>query len=243
MTGETTHISGFDPATATLFLDFDGTLVDLAEQPDAIIVPPDLGALLNTLRTRLNGRLALVTGRAIEDLRRYVPDFEGAIYASHGACLWADGRLVDLVQTPENLIELSDDARALCKDHPALRFEGKPTGFAVHFRQAPALAATVQATLDKIVATTDGLQVQPAKMAFEVKAGGANKGAAVQDAVTRFGWGDATPWMIGDDVTDEAAFERVAHLGGFGVKVGEGDTVAVCRMTAPADVLAFLRSP
>ena len=52
-----------DPKSWALFLDIDGTLLDIAETPDAIAVPPSLPANLDALSKKLGGALALVTGR------------------------------------------------------------------------------------------------------------------------------------------------------------------------------------
>ena len=52
----------------SLFLDFDGTLVDLAETPDTVVVVPGLVEALATLRDKLGGRLAIVSGRPIEQI-------------------------------------------------------------------------------------------------------------------------------------------------------------------------------
>ena len=70
---------------SALFLDFDGTLADLAPRPDAVDVPGDLARLLDSLHAHLNGALALVTGRAREDIEPMLSPWRWPAAFEHGA--------------------------------------------------------------------------------------------------------------------------------------------------------------
>src|SRR5688572_516353 len=80
------------PADAALFLDFDGCLVEIAPTPDAISVPPSLAGALARLYRRLDGAVALISGRSASELRGFLPDFPGIVAGSHGAELSLPGQ-------------------------------------------------------------------------------------------------------------------------------------------------------
>ena len=110
-----------------LFLDFDGTLVELADTPDAIHVPPTLCARLKALADRLDGRLALVSGRALDDIESYLPDIAVARAGSHGAARkHADGRW--LGEEPEGLPEAAVQAMRRLAEREGLLYETKSHG-------------------------------------------------------------------------------------------------------------------
>ena len=126
------------PDDAALFLDFDGTLVELAETPGAIEVPPALGPMLERLRRRLRGRLAIVSGRSLADLERHLPAAGIAFSGSHGLELGlADGTRLPL-SAPIGLDDVRDRVRAFAAGTPGLIVEEKPAGIALHYRLAPA---------------------------------------------------------------------------------------------------------
>src|SRR5687768_14184814 len=122
---------------AALFLDFDGTLVELAEAPDAIRVPGGLHPLLERLASRLDGRLALVSGRAIADLDRHLPITGIAVSGSHGLELRLAGGACRPLAAPQGLAAARDSVLAFAEREPGLLVEQKPAGIALHYRQAP----------------------------------------------------------------------------------------------------------
>lgn len=225
-----------DPRTAAFFLDFDGTLIDLAATPDGIVVPDELIPALNDLHSMLDGRVAIITGRSDSDVARYLVKFRGPVYASHGGCLHWNGMRENIAAVPDNLQDLTDHARQFASQHPPSVLEEKSMGFAIHYRAKPDLETTVREYVDGVAAGNPTLAVQSSKMAFEVKAAEVSKGAALDDAVSRFGWTASTPWMFGDDTTDEVAFQAAQALGGYGVKIGQGESVANYRLRTPADL-------
>lgn len=218
-----------------VFMDFDGTLVDLAPEPDAIDVTGVAG-FVSSLSDVLCDRLVIVTGRSVSDLRRHLPECDVPIYGSHGAEIWTGGKVMARTQVPETMTDIRRTSQDFAQEHPDVLFEDKPMGFALHYRQAPELEEPVHQMLNELTEDDDAVTLQDAKMAYEVKPAGIDKGAAVYDAIARFDWGHATPVMIGDDVTDEAGMAAAIELGGFGIKVGEGETVARYRTDTPASL-------
>jgi trehalose 6-phosphate phosphatase len=226
---------------AALFLDFDGTLVELAETPDSIRVPGALRPLLERLERRLEGRLALVSGRAIADLDRHVglPGF--TVSGSHGLELRrADGSL----SAPAPVASLGDARSAIAAfavDRPGLLVEEKPASIALHYRRAPEREAEVAAFIAGLAART-GLAVQLGKMVAELRPAGPTKGDAVRALMAEPGFAGARPVVVGDDLTDEDAFEAAASLGGGGVLVGPPrPTAASWRLDDVASVARWLR--
>jgi trehalose 6-phosphate phosphatase len=207
------------PADAALFLDFDGTLVELADAPDLIAVPTTLSDLLVRLSDRLGGRVAILSGRALGDLERHLGCTGFAVSGSHGLELrLPDGRI--LSQPP--VVDLAEARAAVARfaaERPGLLVEDKPAGIAVHFRQAPELEAEVAVLLGDI-ARDRGLGLQHGKAVVELRPAGADKGDALRALMAEPPFAGARPLFVGDDLTDEDGFAAAASLGGAGVLVG-----------------------
>jgi trehalose 6-phosphate phosphatase len=225
---------------AALFLDFDGTLVELAERPDAITVAPTLAPLLKRLRRRLEGRLAIVSGRALADLERYVPVPDLPFSGSHGTELrLGDGTRVAL-HRPQGLDGVREQVRRFAGAEDGLLIEEKPAGVALHYRLAPEAGQSVAAFMEK-VGRAEGFVVQHGNMVVELRPPGADKGDAVRAFMVEPAFAGARPVFVGDDLTDEHAFAAVSEMGGAGVLVGPGrDTAARFRLPSVAAVAAWL---
>lgn len=220
---------------AALFLDFDGTLVELAESPQAINVSEHLGPLLDRLSARLAGRLAIVSGRSLADLDRHLSLSGIAAAGSHGLELrLPDGRSV-AGAVPGALAEARAEIIRFAADAPGLIAEEKPYSIALHYRQSPAREAAVLALAGSLAART-GLVVQSGKMVVELRPAGADKGDTVRTLMAEPVFAGARPIFVGDDLTDENAFAAAAAMGGGGVLVGPArETAAQWRL---ADVRA-----
>jgi trehalose 6-phosphate phosphatase len=225
---------------AALFLDFDGTLVELAETPDSILVAPELGPLLERLRRRLEGRLAIVSGRSIADLERHVPLSGIAFSGSHGLELGlADGTRLPL-SVPLGFDDVRESVLGFAANDDRLLVEEKPAGIALHYRRAPEQAEPVTAFMQE-VARRRGLMVQHGNMVVELRPEGATKGDALRAFMTEPEFLAARPVFVGDDLTDEHGFEAAAGLGGAGVLVGpERATAARFRLGSVTAVASWL---
>jgi trehalose 6-phosphate phosphatase len=225
---------------AALFLDFDGTLVDLAETPGAILVSPDVPPLLRRLHARLDGRLAIVSGRAIADLERHLDCSGFAISGSHGLELrLADGMHIPLA-APVDLADVRGKIDRFAAQTPGLLIETKPSSIALHYRRAPAEAERVERFMWAL-GQKAGLALQPGKMVFELRPKGADKGDAVRAFMAEPEFGGARPVFVGDDLTDEDAFEAVAAMGGAGILVGPArESAAQYRLADVAAVADWL---
>jgi trehalose 6-phosphate phosphatase len=244
MTAEPDAPPPFRPAGAALFLDFDGTLVELAAAPDLIDVPAALPGLLARLSERLDGRLAILSGRSLADLDRHLGRHLGgsgiALSGSHGLELrLPDGRTL-APKAPDGLAAARAEVAGFAAGQEGLLVEEKPAGIALHYRQAPEQEAGVAAFLGALAERT-GLILQRGKMVIELRAGGADKGDALRLLMAEPPFAGARPWFVGDDLTDEDAFAAAAALAGAGVLVGAPrETAARWRLPDVAAVALWL---
>ena len=224
-----------------LFLDFDGTLTDIAPRPDAVAVAHDLVPLLQRLHERLDGALALITGRAQSDIDPLLAPLTLPGAFEHGGVRRTRQGLVALEDLP-GLAPVAAAAQALADRHPGLLVERKRTAVALHYRLAPEMAERCVRTVREAVANTPGLQLLPGKAVIEVKLAQVNKGSAIAAFMAEAPFGGRRPVFVGDDTTDEAGFATVQRLGGAGIKVGTGDTQARYRLPDTNAVQQWLRA-
>jgi trehalose 6-phosphate phosphatase len=219
--------------SCALFLDFDGTLVDLAEQPEGVVVPPTLIDTLRELHTYLGGAVAVISGRPMEQLDEFLAPLRLPMAGVHGAeRRAADGTLS--LQTTYALDAVQHAAQALLDQHPALRVELKRGSLALHYRQAPELEDLCVKTMRAAVEASPGLTLMRGKMVVEAKPGGASKGLAIDAFLHEEPFAGRQPVFMGDDFTDEVGFTVVQRRGGMGVKVGAGPSAAWHRVESPA---------
>ena len=219
--------------SCALFLDFDGTMVDIAPQPHAVHVPEPLLAVLQEVHAWLGGALAVISGRPIAQIDEFLEPLQLPVAGVHGAERRGTDGGVHLLNT-HPLDHVEEAACALAAHHPGLLVENKRGSLALHYRQRPELEALCLATMQQAVDESPGLVLLRGKMVAEAKPGGASKGRAIEDFLAEAPVAGRRPVFIGDDVTDEAGFSAVQRLGGVGIKIGEGATVASHRLADPA---------
>ena len=230
------------PATAALFLDFDGTLVALADRPEAVTVPDSLHGLLARLGQRLNGRLAVVSGRDVDTLRRRFGLASVAMAGSHGSEISVDPGRIERPEAPDSLAEVGAAFDALAARHDGLLVERKPLGVCLHYRRAPDMEDACK-RLARELSERHGLHCQDGKMMAELRAGDDHKGSAIRQLMELEPFAGGTPLFLGDDVTDEDGFEAVAGLGGHGILVGPPRrTAAAYRLDDVAAVHRWLEA-
>ena len=227
-----------DLSTATLFLDFDGTLVDLADRPDGIEVDPGLSDLLIRLSRATKGRTVMVTGRAVEHITPHLGDFDGPIIGGHGAQERWHGEITRVATADERVVTLLGTmTEAFAETHPGLLCERKPTGVVLHFRQAEDSAHAAYTFFRALAETHEGFDLHHSKMAYELRPAGIGKDISIRRMMESDDFRGTRPIFFGDDVTDEPALAWVAGQdGGIAVKVGEGESAASCRLPDTAAV-------
>jgi len=225
-----------------LFLDFDGTLVDIAPTPDAVVVPPGLTDALGRLSRWLDGAIALISGRPISQLDRWLAPLALPAAGVHGAERRRADGVVERRALPE-LDAVAHVAQALAMAHPGLLVERKTCAVALHYRGAPQCEALCRAAMQDVAARQPALHLMNGKMVIEVLPRGVSKGHAVEQFMGEAPFEGRRPVFVGDDVTDEAGFEAVQRAGGVAVRVGRGPSVAAHGLASPQAVLRWLNVP
>ena len=224
-----------------LFLDFDGTLVAIADGPDAIVVPDGLARALEASSERLAGRLALISGRALDDLAKHLGPLALAQAGSHGAHrVTAAGEVLGDRPRPLDPAVVAALAEFAAVTDGVVK-ETKEHGGALHYRGNPASEPQVIAFMEETARAND-LAVKRGKCVVELVRPGADKGGAVAAFLAIAPFQGALPVFIGDDVTDEDGFKAATKAGGFGICVGDrGETAARYALPDPAAVHDWLQ--
>ena len=221
-------------ADMALLLDLDGTLIDFAATPDAVVVPADLPDALRRLRARLGDALAVVTGRPIEQVDALLGDLPYAVAGEHGGAIrHAPGAAIVRVAQPAITAAWIARAETLAAAHPGVLVEHKTHGIALHFRLAPAAGPALQALAEALVAALPSHAVLPGAMVWEIRPRDVDKGTAVAALMARPPFAGRVPVFVGDDVTDADGMRAARALGGLGLLV---DAV----FATPAGVRAWL---
>ena len=209
------------PPHAALLLDLDGTLIDIAPTPDAVVVPPGLLASLDRARRLCGDALAVVTGRPIMQVDALLGPVPYAVAGEHGGAIrHAPGGAVerpDLADLPADWLSAAERVAA---DWPGALLERKHRSFVLHYRLAPDAGPALRAALAALLAGhEERFAIMPALMAWEMKPLGADKATAVNALMARPPFVGRVPVYIGDDVTDEDGMRAARALGGLGWRV------------------------
>jgi trehalose 6-phosphate phosphatase len=223
--------------TCALFLDVDGTLVEIAETPDAVVVPPDLPPLLGQLKELLDGAVAIVSGRPIREIDRLLRPYRASSSGEHGAAIrYPDGSIEELQCDVAVPLAWKEQLSAQVGKWSGVLLEVKPHGVTLHYRLAPDHAADVWKLARSLVSDDDPwFRLIPARMAVEVGIKGTSKARAVERLMSHETFRTRVPLFVGDDTTDEAGMDAATRLGGRGLRVGEAFG------GKPAEVRAWLK--
>lgn len=229
-------------ADIALFLDVDGTLLDIAPTPDAVRVPEDLGATLGRIARRLDGALAVVSGRSIATLDRLFPNLVTAMAGQHGAelrlPLGVVERMTGVGSLPEPLLA---DLGVLARRWPEILVEPKGVTVALHYRSVPELERELEHALELLVAPhRAAIGLKRGKFVLEIAPRQVDKGKVVERLMTLPPFAGRRPVFIGDDVTDEDGFAAVRRLGGRAIRVGAGEGDHDSRFEEPAALRDWL---
>jgi trehalose 6-phosphate phosphatase len=229
-----------EPDRNALFLDFDGTLVDIAPRPEAVVVPGDLPDLLIRVAERMGGAVALVSGRPIAELDAFLAPARLPAFGLHGLERRLAGA-TEQAEAPPSIGEVRAAVAASGLAATGVRVEDKGLSIALHYREAPGLEDAVRELAAALVAPHTDLVILDGKMVQEIKPAFASKATAVRMLSSLPPFAGRRPVYIGDDVTDEEGMRAAIEARGEAVKVGPGPTVAGHRVADPAAVHALLR--
>lgn len=225
------------PSEWALFLDIDGTLVDLAETPNSITIPSSLPFDLDALSQKLGGALALVTGRAISFVDPLFYPFHFPVAGLHGAERRdADGRIRRVI-VPPAFEEMKKQIAVEASQWPGVLVEDKGAAVAAHYRLAPECQPLVEDMMDRyFVEAGPDWTLQRGKMVVEIRPARAGKGDAINAFLSEEPFKGRRAFAAGDDFTDEAMFRTVNELGGQSLFIGtdSAETQARLRIASPA---------
>lgn len=214
-----------------LFLDFDGVLADIVDRPGDVIVEADLVGNLARLQARLDGALAIVTGRRIAQIDLFLNSPTLDVSGLHGLEMrWGIGQgpasVGEAVMRP-----IVAGLHAKLDSLPGVLIEDKGATVALHWREAPEFFRHVSAAAeDALEILGGGYRLQPGKAVIEIVPAEASKGAAIRRFMQDRPYRGRRPIFCGDDLTDEAGFAAVNDMGGLSIRIGEGETRAKMRL-------------
>ena len=227
------------PDNAALFLDFDGTLAEFQDNPYFVHLSSSDIACLLALNDRLDGALAIISGRDIADLSARVPISFWRL-GNHGLYSAAPN-----MEPPTDLPKFSPDMRAEINEKlsqmPEIWIEEKGPVLAIHHRKNPALGPAINRAISPLLAQSKTQKIQVGNCVVEVKPVAANKGLALRKQMELAPFRGRVPIMIGDDATDEDGFIAAKKIGGLGIKIGSGPSRAQYSISSIDDLYSFLR--
>lgn len=206
-----------------LFLDIDGTLIDIAETPDDVVVPLELPQQLAEVSSRLDGAMALVSGRSIRSIDALFSPYQFAAAGLHGTEIRRErnGQIDRKIVEGASLDDARRELAGLAERWPGMIIEDKEISIAVHYRQVPEAFSQVDSHVDTLLRKLGPAWVrQDGKMVVEIHSNASSKGTAIAELMTVSPFIGRKPIAIGDDLTDETMFEFVNSTAGRSIKVG-----------------------
>ena len=229
------------------FLDFDGTLVDIADRPEGVRVKQELVGLLSKVNQITDDAVVLVSGRPISDLDHHLKPLKLRASGLHGLEYRLDpnGPIIRCGLRAAALDAARSALAAFARSHEGVQIEDKGRTISVHFRRAPEYKAQAQrATDDALSALGPEFVRLSGKMVFELKPRNVHKGQVVDKFMNSPAFSKRLPVFVGDDVTDEDGFSACNARGGVTVRVGKANmpTKATFRLRDVEAVEDWLRS-
>lgn len=223
-------------------LDFDGTMSPLVDRAEDARALPGSAAALRALAQLPRTTTALISGRALDSLRMVAsPEPETLLIGSHGAETWTgpDGAPLELTESQALILRRATAAvQEVVNAHPGTRLELKPAGVVLHTRTADAgTAEAATRAARNALSSLDDLHLSDGKSVLELSVVQADKGRGLQ--ALRELTGATAVIFAGDDVTDEHAFKTL-RAPDVGIKVGDGESAAHYRITAPEQLVHVL---
>lgn len=226
-----------------LLLDVDGTLLDFSDDPAAVAAPRALIGLLHDLHAALGGALGLISGRALEDLDRIVGHARWPAAGLHGLELrHADGSFRRGSVSAASQARMRMLAGELAARFDGVQIEDKMPALALHCRNDPDKLALLREAAEALLPQLPDYELQPGRQVVEFRPAGEDKGEAVRQLLAMAPFAGRLPVYVGDDLTDEHAFEQINRVHGISVLTGAREpTLAQFTLADPAAVRAWLQ--
>ncbi|MDQ3288150.1 MAG: trehalose-phosphatase [Pseudomonadota bacterium] len=226
-----------------LFLDIDGTLLDFCASPAEVQVDPAIIRALERLHERLDGALALVSGRTLDQIDRLFAPLQLPAAGLHGLQRRDGADAASAPESPPSLRQWRDRAQAIVARYPGALVEDKGPALALHWRGNPGAEPELRSLAEEALPSLPGFRLQPGDNVVELRPGGADKGSAIAALLDTDPFRNRRPVFLGDDHTDEAGFDVVLDRDGIAVLVGDRQpSVAGHWLRDPHAVRAWLLS-
>ncbi len=230
-----------DERPIALFLDFDGTLAEIAPAPNDVRLDRRVAPALDALREKLGGALALVSGRPIPFLDDALTPYRFDAAGLHGAEIRIDGEIASQADAPGAMQEALRDLVRFANSHVGIIVEDKRISAALHWRLAPQLQDDALALMRRTAERLGpGVRLQEGKSVAELVPASASKGSAIGRLMQSAAYRERMPVFVGDDITDEAGFAAVNAMSGLSVRIGGGETCAAARLPSPTALRRIL---
>lgn len=225
---------------AALFIDLDGTLAPIVARPEMVVPEVRRNDLVRRVARQLQGRLAVISGRSINDVDRILGGSIASVAGWHGLERRSSAGFWERTTPHPGLEKALPVVQAFAAARPELLVEYKTLSIAIHYRQAPEAAADVLDFARRLAWST-GLKLQQGRMVAELRSPGPDKGDTVRAFMAETLFAGHMPIFVGDDITDEDGFAAVDEMDGVGVLVGERrETRAHARLADVPEVLGWL---
>ncbi|MBI4723858.1 MAG: trehalose-phosphatase [Rhodomicrobium sp.] len=231
-----------DPGAYGFFFDFDGTLTELAETPEAVIVEDRTRRALESLFQATSGAVAIVTGREIDSIDSFLTPLRLPVAGVHGFERRTNGGATVSAHLAEDSSARSVEnvLKSFVAHNPGLLLEKKRGALALHYRLRPELETLCISLVEDLANRLPAVVLTRGKMVIEMRLHRATKGTAINDFLKEPPFRGRVPFFAGDDTTDEDAFTAVNALSGVSLKVGPGDTAARFRVGTVNEFLDWL---
>lgn len=221
-----------------LFLDFDGTLTEIVDDPGAVRWASGDTARLNQLAEHLSGAIAVVSGRGLDDLGGHLSGFSGILCGGHGSEMAGNG--IGFERVSSDPAELVAEAKSFAARHDGVWVEEKSAGFTMHYRQNPEAGDRVRDFGRVLTAEEADFDMHPAKMAWEIRSAHHSKAGAIEALMKTEPFLGRRPVFAGDDTTDFDAFPLVKQLGGLTIALSAPEEEADLHFGTPGSFRHFL---
>lgn len=224
---------------SALFLDFDGTLVKLARTPSSVMVPSELVPMLHQLQILLNGAVAIVTGREVAVIDRFIEPLRLPCAGTHGAQR-RNSRGAYITSPARDLAKFVHAGMQLAQYNLGILVEPKNESIALHYRADPALETLCLKTMQELILDSPDWKLVRGKFVVELLPREVSKGAAIKAFMQEPPFKGRRPFFAGDDLSDESGFAVVHELQGVAIKVGAGTSIARHRVDSVKDFYRWL---
>ncbi|MDJ1158773.1 trehalose-phosphatase [Chelatococcus sp. SYSU_G07232] len=232
-----------EPQRYALFFDIDGTLIEIAPTPDAVVVPAALPDQFRRLARRFGGAVAFLSGRTLAWIDRRFDAVVTAVGALHGIERRTAAGTIERRVPPAGLDLARRTIDSAVAAWPGVLVEDKGLAVAVHYRSVPERGAVVDRLIADLAAGSDGaLEALPGKAVAELRTAGAHKGTALEAFLAERPFLGRLPVFFGDDVTDQDGFAAARMHGGVAIAVGRSarEVGADFALPDPVAVRAFV---